>query len=36
MDVRFYKEIKNRITTSFRLLKDFKKIVVFLKEPAKN
>jgi hypothetical protein len=32
MDVRFYKEIKNRITTSSRLLKDSKETVVFLKE----
>jgi hypothetical protein len=36
MDVRFYKEIKNSITTSSRLLKDSKEMVVFLKEPAKN
>jgi hypothetical protein len=36
MDVRFYKEIKNRITTSSRLLKDSEEMVVFLKEPAKN
>jgi hypothetical protein len=36
MDVRFYKETKNRITSSSRLLKDSKEMVVFLKEPAKN
>ncbi len=34
MDVRFYKEIKNRITTSSRLVKDSKETVVFLKEKS--